>query len=141
MNPNRLNKKLAATSLSRAVCVDLDATLARYVRWEGEKIIGPPLEGVEGFLRGLKVRGLRIIILPARLWPYDAAGQSRDVALTKERIAEWFRAHGLPFDALEAKPIAAAYVDDRAVVVPKNPAPGEFARALAEIEQLVGSES
>lgn len=142
MNPNRLNKSIPQKqTLSKAVCVDLDATLAHYKKWEGEKIIGPPLEGAQSLLRGLRIRGLRIIILTSRCWPIAPDGTPRDADANKKRVEDWLKYHNMPFDEVHGKPIAAAYLDDRAVVVRKNPAPGEYARALAEIEQLAYAES
>lgn len=141
MNPNRLNKSIPKQTLSKAVCIDLDATLARYEKWEGEKVFGKALDGAQQFTRAIKNRGLRIIILTSRCWPFAPDGTPRDAEANKQRVKEWLQANGIVFDEIHGKPIAAAYVDDRAVAVRKNPPPGEYARALAEIEQLTGTES
>lgn len=141
MNPNRLNKSITKQTLSKAVCIDLDATLARYEKWEGEKVYGKALDGAQQFTRAIKNRGLRIIILTSRCWPFAPDGTPRDADANKQRVKEWLEANGIVFDEIHGKPIAAAYVDDRAIAVRKNPPPGEFARALAEIEQLAGVES
>jgi hypothetical protein len=124
----------------KAVCVDLDATLAHRDPRESPSIIGQPLEGAQNFLQYLKAHGLQIIIMTSRCWPFGPDGSQRDTVASVRRVEEWLKLHNMPFDEIHGKPYAIAYVDDQAVVVRKNPVPGEYARALAEIEQLAFSE-
>ena len=91
-------------SMKGRVCVDLDGVLAKYDRWRGPLRIGRPVPGAKRFLQDLQVMGLYVIIASAR------------DSLTPVRI--WLMKNKMPYNELwegRGKPVACAYVDDRAV--------------------------
>jgi len=101
----------------KIVVVDLDGTLAEYEGWTGEWApIGEPISDVNGwtardFMLRLQERGYRTIV-------YSSRGDTNE-------ILHWLEKHGIPCNAvnwplveiagMSEKPIAVAYVDDRAV--------------------------
>ncbi|GAB6165611.1 hypothetical protein JCM19992_16110 [Thermostilla marina] len=112
----------------KTIAVDLDGVLARYDRWRGPLHFGAPIEGAREFLAALRRLG-RVLIYTTRT-SAEANGGTSVVELV-DRVRGWLDDHELPYDAIHAgggKPIAAAYVDDRAVVC----RPQEYGRAAFE---------
>jgi hypothetical protein len=99
----------------RTVCFDLDGTLAAYDGWTGVENIGKPLgRGVRLLKEVAKTH--RVIIYSCRANPRLNPGRSE--AELAKIIADWFITNGLSFDEIYTglgKPVADAYVDDRAV--------------------------
>lgn len=123
----------------KTVCVDFDGVLAKYDHWQGIEHIGSPLPGAREFLNGLRERGVEfIIILTARTWTHELSGETRDSIKAHDLVYEWLERHEMPFDMIQAKPIACAYVDDRAVAVQQNPQ--SYEQVMADVERLLGSE-
>lgn len=100
----------------KTVCVDLDGVLAKYHTWEGVGVIGDLLPGAKNFLEELHRRGWEILIHTTRLSP--VVNPEHDPATLKRHVKDWLDIHGMPYDRLHTeagKPIAFAYVDDRAI--------------------------
>ena len=127
--------------MSKTVCVDLDATLAHYEGWRGEDHIGPPRPGARDFMAALRARGLRAVVFTTRVKadvPDRPPGETPDTLAV--RVVAWLDANGIPHDGVytgQGKPMAAAYVDDRAVAVPSNPGEGDFRAALRYIDDVL----
>lgn len=117
------------------VCVDMDAVLASYTKWKGVDDIGNPLPGAVAFMRQLHRDGYEIVVHTTRL----------DTRVNPDRTAEqlrylvkyWLDYWRIPFDRLEPKPLAVAYVDDRAVECRPMESDTAFEDALRKISRLV----
>lgn len=116
------------------VCVDLDGVLAQPVNGKLTEI-GPPVSGALEFMRDLSDKA-EITILTSRLATTGNALRER-----QEAIEAWLNDHGFPFDHLyhgPGKPVAHAYVDDRAVPCrPLDTGPEAFESALDAIDSLI----
>lgn len=134
----RRKTRLPLSDLPTAA-VDLDATLARYDGWQGHEHFGAPLDGAREFLAQLAATH-RVLIFTTRTKADDPA-LGRDGASADELanlVRDWMAEHDLFFDDVytgQGKPVAEVYVDDRAVSVPPNPGPGEYASALEAIRR------
>ena len=98
--------------MKKTVCVDLDGVLAQYDGWKGETVIGDPIPGAVDFVREL-LSFAKVVIHTTRA--------NTDVGA--RFVEDWLHRRGLRGDHgyVElwrgcGEPIAAAYVDDRAVV-------------------------
>lgn len=129
-------------SFKPTVAVDLDGVLASYDGWKGIDHIGDPIPGAQDFLAGLRER-YRVVIHTTRC----AAVNCRDGVTAYEleqKVHTWLERHGFEVDGVYAgmgKPLAAAYIDDRAVSCrPQQDARGErfaYAEALTYTMYLV----
>ncbi|MDD4482689.1 MAG: hypothetical protein PHP18_05675 [Bacilli bacterium] len=93
----------------KSVCVDLDGVLARYDGWQGIEIIGDPIPNAKEFMEVLYEK-YYVIIHTTR-------------AETKEGcqiVHRWLHKHKIHHDKIVGKPIAIAYIDDRALLHPTN---------------------
>lgn len=122
--------------MRKTVCVDLDGVLADYSQgWQGVDHIGEPIPGAREFLQALSAMA-DVVIFTTRCNP--EVNKPESVNLLKRRIEEWLHKHGMPYDDIYTgigKPIAAAYVDDRAIeCLPQNGDPlGSFSTAITVI--------
>jgi hypothetical protein len=115
-------KRAAAGSSVRRrprVCVDLDGVLARYDGWKGPEHIGPPLPGALEFARKIS-ESADIIIFTSRCSDDRAAetGRTTDPARVRLKIIDWLERNKFPYHDVytgHGKPVASAYIDDRAV--------------------------
>ena len=104
----------------KTVAIDFDGTIAHYDGWKGIGHIGTPIDGVRELLLGLKAAGYRIVIHTCRATP-DVNGDLVGEAVGY--IQEWMGHHQIPYDEIwqgVGKPVACAYIDDRAIGVPRN---------------------
>ncbi|MHC4310838.1 MAG: capsular biosynthesis protein [Planctomycetota bacterium] len=129
--------------MKKTVCVDLDGTLAQYSEWEGLENIGDPIPGARSFLQALKELGCEVVIYTTRTNPDVNQEEGKyDLAL---RIHTWLEQNEMPCDSVyvgRGKPIASAYVDDRAVEcrpqdVIHADKTGAFTLALRAVERLI----
>lgn len=134
--PPRSERSFASTTRPK-VCVDLDGVLA--ARVDGSAI-GPPIDGAVEFTRELSTRA-DIIIFTARF--ATTTGKPRTKEQTSEleqRIIKWLDNHGFHYESVNtahAKPIASAYVDDRAISCqPLKMGMAEFDATLGRINAL-----
>ncbi len=113
------------------IYLDLDGVLAGYDRFRHPTYIGEPLEGARAFVEQLRRRG-EVVLYSGRL----SSGAGHDA------VVAWLKRNGMEVDRLDAsKPLASAFVDDRAVVCrPQAIGPAAFERALARIDVLLGRE-
>lgn len=120
-----------ASSTPCTVAVDLDGVLAQYDKWEGVDRIGDPIPGAIPFVQALLDEGFTVCVHTTRTNP--AVNKSEDTGqphLQGERwakhlrklVRQWLSMWGFPaigerfyVHADPGKPIAVAYVDDRAV--------------------------
>jgi len=134
--PPRSDRNFASTSRAK-VCVDLDGVLA--ARVEGSAI-GPPIDGAVEFTRELATRA-DIIIFTARFsTTTDKPRSTEQIKQLEQRIIKWLDVHGFSYSTVntaQAKPIASAYVDDRAISCqPLKMGMAEFDSALNSIDSL-----
>jgi len=119
------------------VCVDLDGVLA--TRTKGAAI-GAPVDGAIEFTRKLALQS-DIIIYTARFSTTTGKPRTQSAvdALSK-RIANWLDKHGIEYHSIHdagSKPIASAYVDDRAVsCTPLDDGVAAFDAALSAVDKL-----
>lgn len=116
------------------VYVDLDGTLCRF----SYPALGPPLPGARKFMRTLKKRGYKTVILTSRCSPEIYTEEERAASI--ELVARWMQRHNIPYHAVDTgnngKPVGLAYVDDRGV-----PFDGNYDRCLRRIEYIHERES
>jgi hypothetical protein len=104
---------LKADGMRETICIDLNGVLDTYRGWQGYVSWHPPRAGAADFLRALRERGFRVVVLTAR---------------DPDEARRWLDDHGLAQlvdEVTNQKPAAFAYVDDRAVCFR-----GDFADAL-----------
>lgn len=100
------------------VAVNLDGVLAQYDGWKGVDHIGDPIPGAQEFVAALREMYF-VTIHTTRLNPTagsDKKGYSVSELMGKVRA--WLDQHGFEYDRIFAgtgKPLAVAYIDDRAV--------------------------
>lgn len=97
----------------KTVAVDLDGVLARYDGWKGVEVIGEPIPGAREFMMDIVARGFNVVVHSAR-----CSAQNGDPNVAADVIGKWLRLHQIPYTRIHTergKPIAFAYVDDRAV--------------------------
>lgn len=134
-------RKSFSHSSKMTVCVDLDGVLCSRLYASGKHEFGEPIDGALEFTRELNERA-RIIIYSARLGATaQTGGKQQQLA---DDIARWLDSHGFAYDEVctdRAKPIAKAYVDDRAVPCrPESDGSVAFQRASALIDELCQDE-
>jgi len=96
------------------ICIDLDGVLASWKHGTFDAI-GPPVPGAIDFTQRL-IESYRIIIHTCRC---TEELYSADRAQLRLEIDMWLSAHGFAYDSIwigQGKPLAIAYIDDRAVV-------------------------
>ena len=130
------------------VCVDLDGVLARRsVGHAGHLVIGEPVDGAREFLQQLSAKA-KIIIYTARFGGLgkqskNSAAGARDMAELTDAISQWLTTHDLNYDEIwsdTGKPVASAYVDDRAVACrPEVDGLAAFEQAANAIDVLCES--
>jgi hypothetical protein len=101
------------------VCIDLDGVLAKYDGWhtDGWQEIGEPIEGAVEFVNNIKALGCRIIIFTTRC-NVDVNSYAPSYEYLISRVEAWLNKHGFDYDEVyygQGKPMASAYIDDRAV--------------------------
>jgi hypothetical protein len=99
----------------QTVAVDLDGVLAKYLSWQGIENIGNPIPGAQQFMQDLKDRFF-VIVFTTRC----SAAYNPDYTRTKlvVEVEKWLAKHEIPYNSVysgQGKPLATAYVDDRAV--------------------------
>lgn len=117
-----------------SVCVDLDGTLSYYTSWKSmEGRIGQPRPGAREFLRNLW-KEARIIIFTARL------SEDYNNSYTYDMIQEWLDDNLMSYDEIyvgKGKPACEAFVDDRAVAIPKNPVETDFEKVFDQVRRFL----
>lgn len=132
----------------KTVAVDFDGVIAQYDGWKGVYVLGEPIEGAREFVQALRSHGYNILIYTARcniaLNGYEVKNTSEDnymgryVALRKS-VSDYLKKHDIPFDDIfmgQGKPLADAYIDDRAVPCQPMKFPGAYDFALKAVLEL-----
>ena len=120
--------------------MDLDGVLA--TRTSGQAL-GAPTDGAVEFTRALHAQA-DIIIHTARFATTSGKPHNDNaIAALEKRIRHWLDTHGFAYTEIStgvAKPLASAYVDDRAVPCrPAEHGPAAFDEALRAVHQLCNS--
>ncbi|MEE9322743.1 MAG: hypothetical protein V3U76_20035 [Granulosicoccus sp.] len=142
-DPTPVPSRSQFTRSGRArVCVDLDGVLAHR---SGDERIGPPIDGAVEFTRELHAHA-DIIIHTARFATLSGKARSRTAMATlAKRIERWLDRHGFAWDSVNsnaAKPIASAYIDDRAVPCrPMDTGAAAYVQALADALALASGKN
>lgn len=128
------------------VAIDLDGVLAQYDGWKGVDVIGDPIPGAKEFVAEIS-KFARVLIYTTRCAIGDQLERDKKYPIDQlvNKVVEWLVNHDIPFDEVYAgqgKPLAAAYVDDRAVRCdPQNTdnklRPLVFSVALGRVKNLV----
>jgi hypothetical protein len=120
------------------VCVDLDGVLADRTYGRGADDLGDPVDGAVEFTRALAEQA-DIVIFTARL-TLRADRPEAAVRKAEARIRDWLDQHGFAYREIATgvgKPLASAYVDDRAVGCrPLDDGLKAFERALDDVRRL-----
>ncbi len=133
------------------VCVDLDGVLAAYAGWQGLEFMGAPLPGAVEFTRRLSqvadvlIFTTRCTVEPHRAELGEPSRPASDLApRLLHRVKYWLDQHGFSYAEVwsgQGKPLASAYIDDRAVACRPQEDPRAFAEALARVRVLCGERS
>lgn len=127
------------------VAVDLDGVLAQYDGWDvhGLDNIGPPVEGAKEFLLALLDDGFKVVVYTTRTNPDPFNdGEYREAPeKLAGRVRAWLRQNGMWLEGVSVfmgrgKPIACAYVDNRAVPCQSEMGKHEFTAALEHTRSL-----
>jgi len=138
----------------RTVCVDLDGVIAEYTQWRGIDHFGPPIKGAREFLQELSKHADEVIIFTTRC-NVDVNGKdlkfSRDepfnpLGSLADRVHRYLYDHNLPYSSVyvgQGKPLAAAYIDDRAISCrPQDPgamfSDRTYAAVISQTLRLIG---
>lgn len=101
--------------MRKTVCVDLDGVLAEYDGWKGVDHFGEPLPYAVQMTMEL-AEFADVVIFTTRCNPE----LNREAThLLVNRVREWLDKHGFVYHDIYCgvgKPVASAYIDDRAVV-------------------------
>lgn len=130
-------KKVEKSEKRHTVCVDLDKVLAKYDGWKSLEHIGDPIPGAREFLTEL-ANSYRVVIHTAR-FSNERVRNEGDIQRVKNIIEVWLRENNLDFDEVftgTGKPLASAFVDDRAVNCQPEDDPEEYSRTLLAIKEL-----
>lgn len=120
------------------VCVDLDGVLAQYDRWRGISWFGEPLPGAVDFTHQLG-QFARVVIYTCRV-KGDGPGRNDNPEELVKLVRSWLTRHGFYWDEIyigQGKPVAAAYVDDRAISCRPQEDSSAFHYTLPLIKQLI----
>jgi phosphoglycolate phosphatase-like HAD superfamily hydrolase len=125
--------------MKQTVAIDLDGVLADYSQGFIEvEYIGDPMPGAVEFTQRLAQK-YRILIYTSRCSEKMAKRNGRSAEEVKAIVEKWLDKNGFAYSEVytgNGKPIASAYVDDRAVAVPMNPSPADFEEAVTKVERF-----
>jgi len=151
--PDEAPKKKPKPSTKREkprVCVDLDGVLAEYAGWQGIDFTGPPLPGAVDFTRKLSefadvvVFTTRCSVEPHRVELGEPTRPASDLApRLLQKVKYWLDKHKIAYAEIyigQGKPLASAYVDDRAVTCHPQRDPKAFDAALRRVRALCGDD-
>lgn len=138
----------------KTVAVDLDGTISQYEEWKGLDHFGDPIKGAREFLAKLS-ENYEVLIYTTRtcLAINDPEKARQAVEANRLHILEnaadfiarkierWLDKHNLPYDRVyvgQGKPIASAYIDDRAVSCRPQEHCHAYQMALLQTDFLAG---
>lgn len=123
------------------VCVDLDGVLAKYDGWKGIRHIGEPIDGAAWMMRKLKEK-YRVLVFTTRTkGSVNCTGDEATSTVPDliEIVGDWLDKHAIPYDGIysgQGKPLAVAYIDDRAVHCRPQEDEGAYQAALRHVKEL-----
>lgn len=125
--------------MKKTIAVDLDGVLAQYSGWQGLEHFGRPLPYAGQFMERLKSLG-HVMVYTTRTNASCHPDYSGDALVSV--VKDWLDKYNIPYDRIyegEGKPIASAYVDDRAVTCrPQDDGPHiAYDLAYDAVEELV----
>jgi hypothetical protein len=130
------------------VCVDLDGVLAEYDGWQGLSFTGSPVPGAVDFTRRLSeiadiiVYTTRCNVEIHRDELKEPTRPSSDLApRLVHSVRYWLEKHKFTYHDIHAgqgKPLASAYIDDRAIACTPQQNPLAFMAALIRAKELCG---
>lgn len=126
--------------MKRSVCVDLDGVLAQYDGWKGVEHIGDPIPGAVLFTKRLQEIARVVIFTTRTNADPKISERNESVERLTQRVRLWLDAHGFAYDEIyvgQGKPLASAYVDDRAVVCRPKEWQWDFHATLGCVRRLV----
>lgn len=86
---------------NKTISIDFDGVIHKYSKgYHDGTAYDEPMEGAKKALEGLEAKGFEIIIFSTR---------------PEEQIKEWFEKYGFKQYQIFKKPMAIAYIDDRAI--------------------------
>lgn len=112
----------------KTIAVDFDGVICEYHGWRGRDHFGVIVRGISQFLQSLLDRGYEVIIHSVRCSTLTGA----------QRVRGWLDEHQVPYTDIwcqTGKPLAFAYVDDRAVHISMNPNLSDFHIAINDIDK------
>jgi len=115
----------------QTIAVDLDGTIASYDGYKGAEEIGDPIPGAKEFM-ALLCKKYKVLVFTCRVSVEFNPGYTGDHL--KGIIVNWFQRHNIPYHEIyvgQGKPLASAYVDDRAVVC--RPQEGKMDKQLGSV--------
>src|SRR5215510_4309257 len=134
--------KIVVPKQKPRVCVDLDGVLAKYDHWRGAENIGAPVAGSLEFAHEL-AKVSEIVIFTTRCSEERTRsdnGYSLSPAQMRIHIIDWLEKHKFPYADVfigQGKPLAAAFIDDRAVQCSPQKDTEAFDQALASVKSLL----
>ncbi|MDH3492267.1 MAG: hypothetical protein OEM82_01865 [Acidobacteriota bacterium] len=132
-----LKKKSSVERRNRTVAVDLDGVLAEYDGWKGLENIGDPIEGAKEFMEALSEKYF-VLVHTARIANENVKTEDH-VQRVKNLVVEWLRENEIPYGDVytgRGKPLASAFIDDRAVSCRPQEEEDSFAAALRALANL-----
>lgn len=131
----------------KMIAVDLDGTLAKYDGWKGISHIGDPFPGAREFMDKLCDRFHVVVYTTRTNYRVNKRPDTIKNAISskewarglKRKIEEWLLGNCIPCHEVydgNGKPMAAAFVDDRAVPCSGNPDEAEYGRMLTAATAL-----
>jgi hypothetical protein len=135
-------KKKTAVTRKPRVCVDLDGVLAKYDGRRGGARIGAPVDGALEFATELAKKAEIIIFTSRCSEDAEPRGSLRTFSAGQMRITviDWLEKHKFPYTDVyigKGKPLASAFIDDRAVHCSPQTDKNAFAAALDSVEMLL----
>ncbi len=130
-------KKSSGSRRSKTICVDLDGVLAQYDSWKGLENIGEPIAGAREFMAALSEKYF-VLVHTARIANENVRTEDH-VQRVKNMVVEWLNENEIPFGDVytgRGKPLASAFIDDRAVSCRPQKDGNAFENALRELAEL-----
>ena len=138
----------------KTVALDVDGVLADYSKgWQGVDKIGDPIPGAIEFTKELgKFADITIFTTRCKAFAKDQNGPDgvpeegrQDSAVLVEHVHQWLYHWGFHYNEIysgQGKPMAAAYIDDRAIeCVPQKYGAMSYKLALEKTKRLLDPES
>lgn len=121
--------------LKKTVCIDMDGVLAEYSGWQGIFHIGDPIDGARDFVDEL-AKDFKIMIYSTRC-NIEVNKAEGDQETLLAIVREWLQMNAFKYDSIQiGKPLAVAYIDDKAVSCRPQEIDCAFDDALHDVRKL-----